>query len=385
MQTVNHAELATQETVFLECADYFKALLDDMAHAHTTIDLETYIFDQDNLGATIADALIAAAIRGVRIRILVDSAGTPSWGGSFTKRLEAARIETRIFHPFPWRLWQWSRAKIRLSTLVKALYLLFKINARNHRKVCIIDKKIVYVGSANISNCHLKKEEGGKNWRDTAVKLINTDISDLQTAFDTAWNYLPIQGRRLQDIFMPVKQNPIFRLNNTRHRRRSLYKNLLHRAAKCKERIWITNAYFVPDNFLLRKLNERARAGIDVRIVLPQKSDVFIMPWAATAFYESLLKAGVRIFEYIPSMLHAKTLILDDWFIVGSSNLNHRSLLHDLEVDVNIRSTTCKRELEAQFLRDLNESKEIRLSHWHKRSILQKIIGRLVLYIKYWI
>ena len=109
------------------------------------------------------------------------------------------------------------------------------------------------------------------------------------------------------------------------------------------------------------------------------------MPWASNTFYASLLRAGVRIFEYLPAMLHAKTLIIDDWMLIGSSNLNHRSLLHDFEVDANIRQVTSRTALEQQFLLDLTSAKEIYLNDWHKRPLLQRIIGKLLLYTKYWI
>lgn len=372
------------ETVFLDGTQYFNALLVDILHAQQSIDLETYIFQNDPLGLQVTEALVAAAKRGVKIKILVDGAGTPTWGHHLTKQLEKAGVQTRVFHPLPWRLWQWRRSFVRVPFIFKILYFIFKINTRNHRKVCIIDKKIAYIGSINISKCHLKREQGGDNWRDTAVRLSSANISDLQAAFDGAWDHQPIQ-ERIQHMFTHVRPFPTFRLNNTRHRRRSLYKNLLRKVGKCQKRIWITNAYFVPDNFLLKQLNERARAGLDVRILLPQKSDVFIMPWASTAFYESLLKSGVRIFEYTPSMLHAKTLILDDWTLVGSSNLNHRSLLHDLEVDVTIKHSESKKAIENQFLCDLACSKEISLENWHKRTLLKKLIGRLLLYVKFWI
>lgn len=372
-----------QETIFLHGEDYFSALLLDIANATIRIDLETYIFHHDPLGLKIANALAQAAQRGVRVRVLVDGAGTPSWE-VFIGTLKSTGIETRVFHPIPWRFWQWQHSIVKLPFLLKTAYLFSRVNKRNHRKVCIIDRKFVYVGSANISECHLSSQQGGKDWRDTIVRISNTDISILEAAFEEAWNHMPIQ-ERLHNLIEPINRQAIFRLNNTRHRRRVLYKNLLHRLGKCKTRVWITNAYFVPDNFLLKKLHDLAQSGIDVRIVLPQKADIFMMTWASSAFYERLLKSGVRIFEYIPSMLHAKSLILDNWFIVGSSNLNHRSLLHDLEVDVDIRSPESKRILENQFLADLAQSKEIDLKSWRKRLWFQKAIGRLLLYVKFWI
>lgn len=374
-----------QEKIFFNCDRYYQALLEDIACAQISINLEAYIFDSnDTVGKRIITALIDAAQRNVKVRVLVDAAGTPSWGGSLTYALEKAGVETRIYHSFPWRLWHWSRSFVHAPILVKFLYFIFNINTRNHRKVCIIDNNIAYIGSANISVCHLSREQGGQGWRDTIVRLSHTNFADLQNAFTEAWKNLPLQ-EHIQSSFKPINTDSLFRMNTTRRQRRVFYKNLLHQLAECKHRVWITNAYFVPDNIVLKNLIELAHKGIDVRILLPQKSDVIIMPWATCTFYEKLLKAGVRIFEYLPSMLHAKTLILDDWFIVGSSNLNHRSLLHDLEVDVCIQSTECKQALVKQFLIDLTHSKEVQFEDWYKRSFWQRLVGHVILYIKYWI
>ena len=374
--------LNIQEKLFFNGQTYFDSLLNDIDNAKQSIDIEAYIFDLDKLGKTIIASLEAAAKRDVKVRVLVDGAGTPQWGGNLIKNLEQNGAQTRIFHPFPWRLWQWSRSYVSVPALLKSIYLLLKINSRNHRKVCIIDKTIVYIGSFNICQNHLDKSLTDKGWRDTGVRLENANIVDLYQAFEAAWNHIPIQ-ERIKYFFRHIYTNPIIRLNNTRHRRRILYKDLLTRIKKAKTRIWITNAYFVPDNFLLKKIKDAARSGVDVRILLPNKSDVAFMPWASKAFYENLLKTGIRIFEYQPSMLHAKTLVLDDWMLIGSSNLNHRSLMHDLEVDVNIRQNESKVALEKQFALDLTEANEILLNTWQKPPLHHRIIGRLVLYLKY--
>ncbi len=372
------------EIIIADSLCFFEYLLNDIEQAKRSVELETYIFNTDKIGEKIASALVNAAQKGVRVRILVDGAGSPLWGDGLTRMLERAGVETRIFHPFPWRLWQWSRSWVRVSPILKAIYLCLKINSRNHRKVCIIDDEVVYVGSLNICQSHLDKKQWGDYWRDTAVRLQGTDFKELKNAFEIAWDHMPIQ-ERIREIFRHVNKNPVFRVNNTRHRRRILYKNLLRRMNRCTEKIWITNAYFVPDSFLLKKLKDAAERGVDVRILLPQRSDIFALPWTSATFYFHLMKSGVRIFEYLPSMLHAKTLILDDWVSVGSSNLNHRSLLHDLEVDVNLRLPDSKKKIMNQFISDLERSKEVEIDSWQKRPLHQRIIGRLLLYVKFWI
>lgn len=373
------------ETIFIDGGAYFDSLIKDIEQAQQSIALETYIFQRDSLGKRIIEVLAAAARRGVQVRVMVDGAGTPWWSTQFARVLEKAGATTKVFHPFPWQLWNWSRSRIKASLFTNWIYMLLKINSRDHRKVCLIDSAIGYVGSMNISKCHLSTARGGDNWRDTALRLVGADLTDLYRAFDMAWDHLPIT-ERVREAFRQVRRNPTIRSNHTRHRRRILYKNLLRKMSTCRHHIWITNAYFVPDNFLLKRLQEAARAGVDVRIILPRKSDITIMPWASTAFYFNLLRAGVRIFEYLPGILHAKILLLDDWALIGSSNLNHRSLLHDLEVDILLSHPDSLQTLQQQFLTDQQNSREISLPRWHTlRPRYQRWLGRMLLYVKYWI
>jgi cardiolipin synthase len=376
---------AESEVIFPNGNAHFKSLLQDLKQAQHSIDLETYIFQKDSLGIRVAQELCHAAERGVVVRVLVDGVGTPLWSTHFAKQLERQGAQTRVYHPFPWQLWHWSRLKVKWPLLLKWIYLLLKMNRRNHRKVCIIDKKIAYIGSANISKCHLDQNEDGDNWRDISIRLQDIDLTEMLQAFECAWNHQPLK-ERLKEAFRHVRKEPVIRLNHTWHRRRILYKNLLRQISRCRKRIWITNAYFIPDNFLLKRLKDAASSGIDVRILLPNKSDVMMMPWTSSTFYYSLLKSGVRVFEYLPSVLHAKTLLLDDCALIGSSNLNHRSLLHDLEVDVSISAPHLIQSLEQLFLEDLHHSQEIHLTSWKSmRPYRQRLVGRLVLYIKYWI
>ncbi|MDP1573953.1 MAG: phospholipase D-like domain-containing protein [Coxiellaceae bacterium] len=374
----------TEETVFGDGSSFFHALISDITLATKTIDLETYIFSNDILGKKIIAALSDAAKRGVAIRALIDGVGTLSWRTTLEKTLEKAGIDTQVFHPLPWKLSHWKVIQ-KIPFLLRGIYLLYKLNSRNHRKTVIIDEKIAYLGSMNIDACHLSLSEGGKNWRDTGVRLANIDFSELQKAFDIAWSQRTIT-ERIRDVFIHMRREPRIRLNYTRHRRRVLHKNLLRRMRFCQQRIWITNAYFVPDSMLLSRLKEAAKNGIDVRILLSKTTDISLVNWASATFYHDLLNAGIKIYIYLPGMLHAKSLILDDWMLIGSSNLNYRSLLHDLEADITLFTPAAKKALEQLFLNDLTHSRELTLAEWKNgRKWHQRILGRLALYAKYWI
>jgi cardiolipin synthase len=385
MQTEPTYLIEPEEHVLIDGEHFFESLVNDINAAQHQIDLETYIFEHDAAGKKVAEALANAAQRGVAVRVLVDGAGSPYWSTTFARTLEKSSVKTKVFHPFPWQFWNWSRSVTKKPFLLNTIHLLFKANSRNHRKTCLIDNKIAYVGSMNITHCHLKREYGGKNWRDTSVRLSNINLKELYHAFEIAWTQRTIQ-ERVRDAFKHIRREPRIRLNYTRHRRRILHKNLLRRIRLCQRRIWITNAYFVPDNFLLKRLKEAARNGVDVRILLPKKSNQLIVEWASSTFYSNLLNAGIKIYEYLPGMLHAKSLILDDWMLIGSSNLNHRSLLHDLEVDVTLFTASAKKTLEQLFLADLAQSSQLHLDYWRSnRSMHRRILGRMALYLKYWI
>lgn len=375
------------EEIFSNGDDYFTSLIQDLNKASKSIDLESYIFDDDALGQKIAKILAGAHLKGLKVRVLVDGCGSLYWGGITKKILEDAGVPSQLFHPLPWHTLRPNHPLKKHPFLTKALFGLLNLNARNHRKTCIIDHKIAYIGSINISCCHTS-QANKHPWRDSAIKLTHIDLSDLEDAFERAWLQSSEQSRLKKTItrlLLPDQREPVIRLNNTRYRRRALYKRMLSRISKAKNRVWITSAYFVPDTFLLKRLTRAAASGVDVRILLPKVSDVPFMKWVAAEFYPSLLSTGVKIYEYHPSMLHAKLLIIDDWYMLGSSNLNHRSMFHDLEVDVEVQQENSKKTLVLQFKQDLKDSNEITEKYLKDIPFYQSIAGKIVLYLKYWI
>lgn len=382
----NNADLTPEETIFDNGSSFFDSMINDIDHAEHEILLESYIFNQDALATKVSLALQKAAEKGVSVKVLVDGCGSPNWGISHAKALEKSGAKTKVYHPFPWQIWNWSRSILKAPWIIRWIYLLPKVNRRNHRKICLIDNNIVFIGSINITKQHLLPAEGGDNWRDTAVRITNVDTSYLRTALINTWGHRTIK-ERLRDTFIHIKTDPIFRLNHSRHRRRILYKQLLKKIATSKKRIWITNAYFIPDNVLLRKLSEAAKRNIDVRILLSKKTDLpFPMTWASGLFLRKLLSAGIRIFEYTPSILHAKSIIIDDWILIGSTNLNHRSLLHDLEIDIRLSTNNAKNIVKHLFLSDLLYSQELSLKNWKQRQPWYKnALGKFILIAKYWI
>jgi cardiolipin synthase len=223
---------------------------------------------------------------------------------------------------------------------------------------------------------------GAAAWRDTGVIVEGDEVVALTDTFEDVW------VRRLQRLKRKfrrkrVQRSPLVRLNVTGKQRRENYLDLLVRLLRARRRIWITNAYFVPDGSLLRVLSVVAREGVDVRILVPGFSDVVFIPWVTAAFHFGLLSAGVKIFEYRGSVLHAKTMVIDEWGLIGSSNLNHRSLLHDLEADIVVTNDEALEEMSTQFAQDLNRSVEVTLENWHQRPRLERFLGRVLLWFRY--
>lgn len=384
--------LALPEKVFHNGDSFFEGLLRDLESARTAIDFESYIFENDELGWRIARALKAAARKGVRVRLVVDGVGSPNFQADYLSTLLEAGVDCRIYHPFPWKLF-WGRVS-RLPSVRTFFTLLSKINQRNHRKVYLIDGQVAWLGSMNVSACHLEKLSGSSAWRDTGVRIEGERVAPLQAAFESAWNEAWAFRRRRDWLSGGLKHwwryrkhsvHPLVRLNDTAARREKIYRDLLRRIASARDKVWITSAYFVPRAGLVRALCQAARQGADVRILLPSECDVFFIPWVSSAFYKQLLDAGVHIYEYQDRMCHAKTLLIDNWATVGSTNLNHRSMIYDLEVDVVLTTHEGRRSIAEQYRIDLEHAREVRLAEWKKRPWLERLACRTLLLIKHWV
>ncbi len=359
--------------------EYPESLIADINAAKDTIDMETYIFASDEMGESIANALIDAAKRKVKVRLLVDGVGTMNWKNNLSYKIEAAGVFTKVYHPLFFLFHQWHNSS---SFLKEIAHLFTHINSRNHRKTCLIDKKIVYVGSANIiDNAYVKDQK--ILWHDIGIRLTEINTEEIQYAFNKAWGCISFT-KRLQKFFIKTNQDPIFRLNYSWKKRRFLYRDLANKIANSNKRIWIANAYFFPKKFLLNRLIQAAERGIDVRIIVPEKTDIIGMPILSKYYYPILLKKGVTIMHHTDGMLHAKISIIDDWFCIGSSNFNHRSLRRDLEADVTIQNQETKKKLEDYFQNLFENSVKVTSKEDVSLSFFNRVLLNLLWLIRSW-
>lgn len=370
---------------------YFKSALVEIAKAEKEIILESYIFNMDPIGLRILQALSEARRRGVKIMLLIDGVGSFNWLAPLKDYCLKNEIPLRVFHPLPVRVR--SLRKMSWRHLRKLLFLFRRINKRNHRKIILIDEKIAYLGSFNITQVHSKEYMGGQAWRDTGVRLEGPALKQLRNACEEAWRKSRLFSSSLTSTFIKRKKRrkvmqavdfPL-RLNSKMRWRYKLLRNFNQHIKKAQKRVLITNAYFLPRRSVLRSLRRAAKRGVYVALCLPSLTDVPALRWASRSLFHRLMKDGVNIYEYQPSILHAKTLIIDDWATVGSHNLNHRSFTHDLEVEAVFTEKIHIDPLLHQWDEDIRKSRKITQSDLGKMPLWQRVFARLAYWLRYWI
>ncbi len=363
------------------CADtqaYFDMAFEAIEVARESIVLEMYIFRRDNLGNRMLAALREAAARGVVVRVLVDSVGSPGFSRDFILELGQQKISAKVFHPTPRVLDVFTFPSVQRLRQVFA-----NINKRNHRKLIVVDKAVAFVGSCNLADMH-------SHWRETAVRVRGSEVRELYQSFELIWARAGYNGalraRQLQQRIrarraLKVRRDRVIgravRTNVTRPLRVRHNTELVSAIEQARRRVWITTAYFVPSPVVVAALVKATRNGCDVKLLLPGKSDINVVSYVSRMFYRGLMRAGVQIFEYQPAVLHAKTLLIDDWASVGTTNLNHRSFYHDLEVDVVLFQKESLGALVNQFERDLSQSVQVTADNLYHRSMFEKIGGWL--------
>lgn len=336
-------------------ADAWEAMYTDCGAARTSIDIEQYIFSNDEIGTRFLDILRKKNKEGVAVRIICDAVGSSDLMDSgIATTLAAEGIKIKFFNPIqPWRIGN-----------IASWFL------RDHRKLLVVDGTIAHTGGVGL-------EDRMKYWRDTNVKIAGPIVGQIQADFNQMWNLIP---RRTFSSLKPVFHNGevfSFLTNSPRFHRRYLYHDLLHAIRRAKKYIYLTTPYFVPGVTIFTALTHAARRGVDVRILVPDSSDVRLADIGAGSYFLLALNAGIKIYHYsrITAILHAKTGIIDDgWASIGSANIDNLSLL--LNFEGNIRSTDPAfiAELKGYFLNDISEAKLLSKDVWVRRPLSRKIL-----------
>lgn len=356
------------EKVFHDGDSFFKDILESLDGARESVHLEYYIFSEGILARRILKSIRGAVKRGVKVDLVLDAIGSLLMSSTFFKEIIDTGVRVRIYHPLP-----------RLFFLFTSRFWrrLFSINQRNHRKICLVDGRILFVGGMNVDDWHLREVKGNDAWRDSGVCVTSDELNLLEQNLELIWRSGKKSDRNERKTDFGDLRLPIL-LNDGRFRRRRFNRTFISRIKSSNQRVWITSPYFSPPARLLLALIQSARRGVDTRLLLPAKADHFFSRPVNGLFYPMLLKAGVKIYEYTATTLHAKTALLDNWVLVGTSNKNHRSFFYDLEVDVILSKPQSISGMEKQFSEDLHFSNTVTLKKWNRRHWIYRIFEKIL-------
>ncbi len=351
-----------QVEIFFEGRTAFAAMREAALAAQREILLESYIFKDDATGRLFLDGAKAAAARGLKVRVLADAMGSYSTRTGFWREMESHGIETHLFHPVFKQLW----------------YQPF----RDHRKILVVDREVAFTGGMNIGEEYgSPNPRPGQLWRDTHVRVAGPAAWEMAVVFSEGWQHAGGEPFKIDPLPANAAEEPgsrILVLDSRPNRGQAESAAVLAAiAAACKQRLWITNAYFAPGRRAVRILEETAARGVDVRLLLPGQTDVPVVRHAGHGYYGALLECGVRVFEYEAAILHSKSLVADGLVsVVGSTNLDFRSFLFNAECDLVILCPATAAILERAFREDLEKSAEIRLADWRRRPFGEKLGDR---------
>lgn len=323
----------------------FDALVAAIAGAQQHVHLEYYIFDPDQTGTRIRDALVERARAGIIVRVLLDALGSARAGHAFFAPLRAAGGEVAYFHRF------------RLRRLWRP-----RVNLRNHRKIAIIDGRVGFTGGINVSDTEDLRRHADA-FHDLHLRIEGEAVRWLQLAFAEDWIYATGQPARVESPWAEHHPGPI-RLQvlpaGPDSPWETIHRVLLSAMQAAQSRVWLVTPYFVPGEAARMALTSAALRGLDVRLLVPRMSDSRLVSAAARSYYEELGSAGVRVFEY-PTMLHAKALLVDaGTCVLGSSNFDNRSFRLNFELCVLVEDDGVAARLEAVLGRDFAGAVEIR-------------------------
>lgn len=372
------------EDIFFNGDQYFDQMFKDIDEARELITIEVYIFNDDFIGKEMASRLIQAHKRGVKINLMVDGIGSYDFFDKLYARFSAVGIPVKIYNPLPFIHPYYGKLNLR-KKLQTFLTRMWRLNSRNHRKIFTIDRHIMFTGSFNVSAEHTSHHHE-KSWKDMGVRVTGENVRLALFYFKKIWNFREfLRYRKVVSHLLGKKnKNSPLRLNHSLFMRRFYYRDLLYKINHSESRIWLMTPYFIPKSRLIRNLAKAAQKGCDVRIIISARSDVKFFQSLQYFYFPYLMQKGVKIFLYDQTILHSKNFIIDDWITVGSSNLNHRSFLHDLEVDLSIQNQSNKEKIETNFIESATVENELTIEHLKQRTVFDKLLSRLFFLFKYW-
>ena len=337
----------------------FGSIIYELENAKHHIHIEYYIIVNDRIGTQIKEILIRKAKQGVEVRLIYDDVGSWSLKKNYIRSLQKAGIEVFCFMP------------------VRFPFLTSKVNFRNHRKIIVVDGKIGFVGGLNIADYYITGTKKLGPWRDTHLRLEGESVLSLQVVFLIDWYFITKKLIEDEKYFPENKIIDEHLVQITASGPDSDWASIMQAyfvaITTAKNYIYISTPYFMPNESILTALRTTALSGVDVKIILPGKSDSAMVYWSSMSFIQNLLEAGIKVYFYQKGFCHSKLIMVDDVFAsVGTANIDYRSFNQNFEVNALIYDESVAVELKQNFIEDLNNSKQIFLNEWKKRPIVNK-------------
>jgi len=355
--------LNTNIEIYFSGRNALKAMYQSISEAKQHIHLQSYIIEDDKAGKLFKDILIQKAKQGVEVRLIYDDVGCWSLKKSFTEELKAAGIEVLTFAP------------------VRFMSPTSRINYRNHRKILVVDGLVGYFGGVNIADRYY---DGGQfeEWRDTHIKIIGESVAALQSSFLLDRYFIINQQFKRKKKYFPSINSSNIKVEGENYHFysqiitsgpdsdwASIMQCYFAAITKARKNIYIITPYFTPNETLLNAIKIAALGGVEVSIMLPEKSDTPIAYWSSMSYATELLEAGVKVYLFRKGFNHSKVISIDGEFcIVGSANFDNRSLEHNFEITSIIYNSEISLQIDNQFKKDIERCKSLASSKWAKRS-----------------
>jgi cardiolipin synthase len=352
-------------TALINGDNFLPAMLEAVRGARRSICLETYIYWSGDVGQQVAEALAERARAGVKVHVIIDWVGSRNIDSTHLRLMRQAGVEVERYNPLVW-------------------YALTRVNHRDHRKLLIVDGQVGFTGGAGLADIWKGNADSPEHWRDAMFKLEGPAVAQMQAAFMDNWtktnarvldgdDYFPELHPAGEEFAQVFKSSPREGTEDVR----LMY---LLCIAAARQSIRLSASYYVPDDLTTQEFVEACGRGVQVEIILPgARTDAAIVKHASRGKWGPLLKAGVKIYEYQPTMYHAKMMIIDDVFVsVGSANFGNRSFRLNDEANLNVFSAAFAREQARVFEADKAQSKEVSYTQWKKRGCWKRFMESLM-------
>jgi len=358
----SHSLLTTgnQVKILNNGEETFREIFDAIENAAHHIHLEYYIIENDKIGNRLKNLLIKKLSQGTEVRVIIDDVG--SWGLGQKYINDLIENGAQVF----------SFMEVRFPRLTS------KVNYRNHRKILVVDGEIGFTGGINFADRYLEGAKDIGPWRDTHLMITGDAVPCLQVVFAADWFFVSNENLKGKKYFPPFTDAPGIPVQITASGPDSDWENISQAffaaITGAKKQVYLTSPYFIPPPQIMAAIRSSAMSGVDVRIIIPEKSDAAISKWCSFSFVEELLEAGVRVYFFQGGFIHSKLLLVDsEMASVGTTNLDFRSLETNFEINAFIYDETVTRKLVRFFMADLRKSREIDLEDWQNRRWENKL------------